>query len=298
MRFIGFDICVESIRPRNTDGDENLPELNGKTGLFIFWGFNTVHDVVFLVVDDSHTIKMLVKKVIENKIGAKNILMANDGREALEILNKNKVDFILCDREMPRMSGDDLLLRVRQHEDWKTMPFIIMTSQGGKDLMTTAAKSGVTHYLVKPFTSGEMEDLIRKSWNATAKRGSDRFSALPPRRLVIKNRNKSMDAKLMDISRTGCLVRMEYHDELRLFGVYELSLEFDTAEKNKTLAFNPLSGVVMRLESDPDNVNGAGKSCQVAIRFNPKAMDKVAEQKLDELVKLLASLSPNIIGDK
>lgn len=257
-----------------------------------------MHDVVFLVADDSPTIQMLVKKVIENKIGAKNILVANDGREALEMLDKNKVDFILSDREMPRVSGDELLSRVRQHKDWKTVPFIMMTSQGGKDLAMTAAKGGVTQFLVKPFTSGEMEDLIRKSWNAALKRGSDRFSGLPAHRLVIRSPNKSMQARLMDISKTGCLVSMEYQDELRLFGVYEVSLEVEKTEKNETLAVNRLPGVVMRLEGDSASMGGAEKLCQVAIRFNAGATDKVTEQRLDDLVRWRASLSPDVIVEK
>jgi two-component system chemotaxis response regulator CheY len=257
-----------------------------------------VHDVVFLVVDDSPTIKMLVKRVLENKIGAKIIHMAGDGREALDILKKEKVDFILSDWEMPHVSGDELLFQVRQNADWKNIPFIMMTSHGGKDFIMTAVQSGVTHYLVKPFTAGEMEDRIRKSWNAAAKRRSDRFSALPPHHLVVKNQNKSFQANLMDISKTGCLLRMEYSDELKLFGQYELSVEFETPEHNKTFAVNPISGVFMRLENDSGNIYAASRLCQVAVYFNPRNMDKRTEEKLDELVKWLASLSPDMIVEK
>lgn len=257
-----------------------------------------LHEVVFLVVDDSPTIKMLVKKVLENKIGAKSILMANDGREALEILKTQKVDFILSDWEMPHVSGDELLFQVRQNKDWKNIPFIMMTSHGGKDFIMTAVQSGVTHYLVKPFTSGEMEDRIRKSWNGAAKRRSDRFSALPPHHLVVKGNGKSFQAKLMDISRTGCLLKMEYSEDLHLFSSYELSVEFETVDKTGSFAVNPVSAVIMRLENDSGNIYATSKLCQAAVYFNPRNLDKRVEQKLDELVKWLASLSPDMIVEK
>lgn len=257
-----------------------------------------MHEVIFLVVDDSPTIKMLVRKVLENKIGAQKILMASDGREALEILKAQKVDFILSDWEMPHVSGDELLFQVRQNKDWKDIPFVMMTSHGGKDFIMTAVQSGVTHYLVKPFTSGEMEDRIRKSWNGAAKRRDDRFSALPPHHFVLKRNGKSYQAKLMDISKTGCLLRMEYNEELKLFGQYEISVEFEAVGGSGTFAVNPIHGVIMRLENDSGNIYSTSKLCQVAVYFNPRDLDKRTEVKLDELIKWLASLSPDMIVEK
>lgn len=257
-----------------------------------------MHDVSFLIVDDSEIIKTLVKKVLENKIGTKVIYTAADGAEALVILKTKKVDFILSDWEMPNMSGDELLFEVRQNKDWKDIPFIMMTSHGSKDFIMTAVQSGVTHYLVKPFTAREMEDRIRKSWNAAAKRGANRFSSLPDHHVVLKTDARSFPAKLLDFSCTGCLLRLEYRDELKLFGQYQLSIEFNSIEHNKSFAVNPVPGTIMRLENDGGDMSGSQKLCQAAVYFNPKAMDKQTEGKLNELVKWLASLSPDNIMDK
>jgi CheY-like chemotaxis protein len=250
------------------------------------------------VVDDSAIIKALVKKVLENKIGAKVIHMAADGVEALQILKTQKVDFILSDWEMPNLSGDELLFEVRQNKDWKDIPFIMMTSHGSKDFIMTAVQNGVTHYLVKPFTAREMEDRIRKSWNGASKRRSDRFSALPEHHVTLKTATRSFPAKLLDISCTGCLLRIEYREDLRLFGQYNISVEFNSTEQNKTFAVNPLAGTIMRLENDSGDMSGSQRLCQAAVYFEPKAMDRRTEDKLNELVKWLATLSPDTIHEK
>ena len=256
-----------------------------------------MHEVKFLVVDDSATISNLVKKVLENKLGAKAIYFASDGQKAIEILKTQNVDFILSDWEMPNMSGEELLYEVRHNDKWKDIPFVMMTSHGGKDFILTAVQNGVTHYLVKPFTAAEMEDRIRKSWNTAAKRSTDRFSKLPPHNLQLKDQEKSYSARLMDISQTGCLLRMEYSVALQLFSRYSISVEFE--KEDGAFAVNPIPAVITRLERDAGDMQRsiAYKLCQVAVYFDPKAMDPEVGNRLKELVKWLSSLSPDMIID-
>ncbi|MBI5178070.1 MAG: response regulator [Nitrospinae bacterium] len=257
-----------------------------------------MREVSFLVADDSPTIRNLVRKVLETKIGANKIFEANDGSEALNILKEQKIDIILSDWEMPNVSGDELLFQVRNSPDWKGIPFIMMTSYGGKDFIMTAIQNGVTHYLVKPFTAVEMEDRIRKSWNAAAKRSTGRFASLPPHMLMIKNKGRSFPARIIDISCTGALINMEYVDELKLFGEYELALEFEAKNPLEQWAISPIYGTAVRLETDASGMHLTSKKCEVALYFNAKAMDKKVEKKLNDLIKWLASLAPDAIADK
>jgi two-component system chemotaxis response regulator CheY len=258
-----------------------------------------VHDVNFLIVDDSPTIITLVRKVLENKLGSHNIHVASDGHQAIEILKSTKIDFILSDWEMPNMSGDELLYEVRHNNDWKLLPFVMMTTHGGKDFIMTAVQNGVTHYLVKPFTAVEMEDRIRKSWNAASKRNNDRFSNLPAHNLLIKDSSKSYSAKLLDLSATGCLIRMEHNSAINLFNRYEMSVEFESIKGDKSYTVTPIPCMITRLERDAGDMQASvsRRLCQVAVYFDPKAMDRTVEKRLNDLVKWLATLSPDTIID-
>ena len=257
-----------------------------------------MQDVRFLVVDDSGTLRKLVRKVLETKLGAKQIFEAGDGAEARKMLEQQSIDVILCDWEMPNVSGDEFLFQVRNSPRWKDLPFIMMTSHGGRDFIMTAIQNGVTHYLVKPFTAAELEDRVRKSWNGAAKRQADRFSALPPHQLMVKVGGKAFAAQVVNISRLGVQLKMEYAESIKLFAEYQLSLEFDSGPGKQPWAINPLFGTAVRMEADSSSIAITNKMCQVALTFGANNIDRKVEDKLNELVQWLASFEPESITDK
>lgn len=256
-----------------------------------------MQDVKFLVVDDSGTLRKLVRKVIESKLGVKQIFEASDGAEARKILEEHSIDIILSDWEMPNVSGDEFLFQVRNSPRWKDIPFIMMTSHGGRDFIMTAIQNGVTHYLVKPFTAAELEDRVRKSWNGAVKRQAERFSSLPPHQLMVKVGGKAFSAQVVNISRLGVQLKMEFTENIRIFGEYQLSLEFDSGPGKQPWAINPLFGTVVRMESDSASMAITNKMCQVALAFGANAIDRKVEDKLNELVRWLASFEPESITD-
>ncbi|MBI5637862.1 MAG: response regulator [Nitrospinae bacterium] len=257
-----------------------------------------MRDVKFLVVDDSPTLRILVRKVLEAKLGVKQIFEAGDGVEARKVLEGQSIDIILSDWEMPNVSGDEFLFQVRNSPRWKEIPFIMMTSHGGRDFIMTAIQNGVTHYLVKPFTAAELEDRVRKSWNGAAKRQADRFSALPTHQMMVKVGGKAFSAQVINISRLGALVKMEYTDSIKLFGEYQLSLEFDSGPGKQPWAINPLFGTAVRMEADSASMAITDKMCQVALNFGANTIDRKVEEKLNELIRWLASFEPESITDK
>ncbi len=256
-----------------------------------------MQNVRFLVVDDSGTLRKLVRKVLETKLGAKYIFEAGDGAEARKMLEEQSIDVILCDWEMPNVSGDELLFQVRSVPRWKDIPFIMMTSHGGRDFIMTAIQNGVTHYLVKPFTAAELEDRVRKSWNGAVKRQADRFSSLPPHQMMVKVGGKAYSAQVVNISRLGALVKMEYTENVKLFGEYPLSLEFDSGPGKQPWAINPLFGTIVRMEADTSNMAITNKMCQLGFTFGANTIDRKVEEKLNELVRWLASFEPESITD-
>jgi two-component system chemotaxis response regulator CheY len=105
-----------------------------------------------LVVDDFATMRRIIKNVLK-QLGFTQILEADDGTSALEVLKENQVDLIISDWNMPRMTGLDLLKAVRDKETTKTIPFLMVTAEAQKDNVVQAVQAGVSNYLVKPFTA-------------------------------------------------------------------------------------------------------------------------------------------------
>ena len=105
-----------------------------------------------LVVDDAAFIRDLVKKAIREMYPNFNLHEAADGRKAQAILKKTAIDVVLCDWEMPEMSGLELITWMREDERYLKTPFMMITSRGERDHVVKAVTAGVSDYIGKPFT--------------------------------------------------------------------------------------------------------------------------------------------------
>ncbi|RPH86806.1 MAG: response regulator [Desulfobacteraceae bacterium] len=114
-----------------------------------------------LVVDDFSTMRRIVKNILR-QLGFENILEADDGMSALDVLRSQSVDFIISDWNMPRLSGIELLKAVRTSEEWKDLPFLMVTAEGQKENVIEAVKAKVSNYIVKPFTPETLAEKIKK----------------------------------------------------------------------------------------------------------------------------------------
>jgi two-component system chemotaxis response regulator CheY len=106
--------------------------------------------ITVLIVDDSRFMRNVVKSYFTEMNIPCVYLDAGDGKEAMKQLKAQKVDLILLDWNMPRMSGIDFLKEVRAMEQYKDLPIVMVTSESAKFNVIEAAKSGATDYILKP----------------------------------------------------------------------------------------------------------------------------------------------------
>ncbi len=113
---------------------------------------------VILLVDDSKSLRSLIRKSLESA-GFDNLMEADDGKHALDILSANPVDLIISDINMPRINGIELLKSVMKNPFLKKIPFIVLTSETHNKTFKKAMQIGATDFIKKPFTR---DDLITK----------------------------------------------------------------------------------------------------------------------------------------
>jgi len=114
-----------------------------------------------LVVDDFATMRRILKNILK-QIGFSNIAEADNGKTALAELKKEQFDLILCDWNMPEMSGLELLQKIRSDDELKDTPFVMVTAEAQKDNILEAVKAGVNNYVVKPFTAETIGEKLKK----------------------------------------------------------------------------------------------------------------------------------------
>ena len=112
-----------------------------------------------LIVDDFATMRRIVRNVLK-QVGFTNMIEADNGKAALKVLKKEKIDLILCDWNMPEMPGIELLREIRSDEELKDIPFVMVTAEAQKDNILEAVKAGVTSYVIKPFTAETAKDKL------------------------------------------------------------------------------------------------------------------------------------------
>ncbi|MDT0295249.1 ATP-binding protein [Mesonia ostreae] len=106
-----------------------------------------------LIVDDEHSQLMLTKEVI-SQAGFK-VTTAKNGKEALQILKKQKFDLVITDIQMPKINGFKLIRKLRKNPKYKTLPIISLS--GKTDLPEDVYyKKGFTTNFIKPFKANEL----------------------------------------------------------------------------------------------------------------------------------------------
>lgn len=138
--------------------------------------------VSVLVVDDATFIRDLVKKGLRDHFPGVQIEEAVNGRKAQQLLGRSTVDLILCDWEMPEMSGLELLSWCREQDAHKTTPFIMVTSRGDKENVVQAIQAGVSDYIGKPFSNEQLITKVKKALHRAGKLQALAASA-PPKML-------------------------------------------------------------------------------------------------------------------
>jgi two-component system chemotaxis response regulator CheY len=118
-------------------------------------------DMRILVVDDSSTMRRIIRNDLR-ELGFRNVITADDGGSAWEIIRRDNIELILSDHKMPGMTGEELLGLVRNHPDYNCLPFIMITAEAFRDNVLAAIKLGVSNYVVKPFSARQLGEKIEK----------------------------------------------------------------------------------------------------------------------------------------
>ncbi len=116
-------------------------------------------DLKILAVDDSATMRRILKNTL-SRAGYTDVVEAEDGVDAWAKLQAGGFNFIITDWNMPNMSGLEFVNAVRESEQFKTIPIIMVTTRSVKDDIIAAMKAGANNYVVKPFTPDTLKEKI------------------------------------------------------------------------------------------------------------------------------------------
>lgn len=117
-------------------------------------------DMPILIVDDYKTMLRIVRNLLK-QLGFENVDEALDGNEALEKLKTSTYNLVISDWNMEPMNGLDLLRQIRTLEDYKNLPFIMVTAESKTESVMAAKDAGVSNYIVKPFNAATLKSKLQ-----------------------------------------------------------------------------------------------------------------------------------------
>ncbi len=121
-------------------------------------GMDRIRVKKVLIVDDEETLTWSMAKSLSKDRDKYEVMVANDGKEALALLKGNKIDLVVTDIRMPDINGLDLLLRVKK--EYPQTKVIIMTAYGSSEIRREANRRGSLYYVEKPFEISEIRKII------------------------------------------------------------------------------------------------------------------------------------------
>ena len=117
-----------------------------------------------VVVDDSPAMRAFIGRVLDLsglEIGRR--LEAENGEEALRLLEDNWVDAVLTDINMPRMDGEELLRRMSEHEVFRLIPVLVVSTDRTEGRIQRMLTLGAKGYVTKPFTPENLREALEQS---------------------------------------------------------------------------------------------------------------------------------------
>ncbi|WP_079204831.1 MULTISPECIES: response regulator transcription factor [Pseudomonas] len=107
-----------------------------------------------LIADDEPNIVISLEFLLEQ--AGYQVLVAHDGQEALEAIERQPPDLVLLDVMLPRLSGFDVCQKIRENPDWQHMRVVMLTAKGREVEISKGLALGANAYITKPFSTQEL----------------------------------------------------------------------------------------------------------------------------------------------
>lgn len=244
-----------------------------------------------LLVDNNAKARTLLSNLLTNRLGCETVLEAANGVEAWQIIEHRKVDAIIANRRLPKMSGLELLVKVRESEAFAKLPVLMILNSSDDEAVAKAVHLGVSDFLVKPFTPHDFVVKYRRLLLNEERRGLPRHQVAAVRSKIslMDKAIGSLCGTAVNLSMSGLLAKMQYSRNLAVYDKVELRIQFFVG-KEEDLS-KTIQAQVVRVEWNlkPQERNTA----YYAFAFNVERPDQ--KKFLEKVLQHLKTTVPPVI---
>ncbi len=118
-----------------------------------------------ILVADDHSLTRSMVKAILRGVGFEHITQAEDGLQAVQQIATGTIDVVICDWNMPKATGLEVLRTIRSDARFQELPFLMLTAEAYRENIIAASHAGVSTYVIKPFTAdvllSKLEEVLK-----------------------------------------------------------------------------------------------------------------------------------------
>ena len=115
---------------------------------------------IVMIVEDSASVRQVLKITLSN--AGYEVREGVDGQDALHKLNGDKINLFVCDVNMPNMDGITFVKKLKEKENYKFTPVIMLTTESEEEKKMQGMEAGAKAWLVKPFQPAQLLSAVEK----------------------------------------------------------------------------------------------------------------------------------------
>lgn len=112
-----------------------------------------------LIIDDDQTVLDIAAAALER--GGYHVLTAANGEDGLDVIDRETVDGVVLDINMPGMGGHDVLKSIRESKTAAELPVMMLTVESATSEISQSIQEGANDYMIKPFTPDSLEQRVQ-----------------------------------------------------------------------------------------------------------------------------------------
>ncbi|MEW6593952.1 MAG: response regulator [Thermodesulfobacteriota bacterium] len=188
----------------------------------------TPKPATILLVDNNAKARILLSNLLTNRLGCETVLEAANGAEAWQIIEHRTVDAVIVNRRLPKMSGLELLVKLRESEPFAKLPVLMVLNSSDDGAIAKAVHLGVSDFLVKPFTPHDFVVKYRRLLLNEERRGLPRHQVATVRSKIslMDKAIGSLCGTAVNLSMSGLLARMQFSRNLAVYDKVDLRIQF------------------------------------------------------------------------
>ena len=113
-----------------------------------------------ITIDDSASMRQMVRLTL--KQSGFDVLEADNGQSAIDLLSKTQVDLIICDVNMPIMNGIETTRRLRAMPNYRRTPIVLLTTESEDNKKMAGRQAGATGWIIKPFQPAQLQKVVQR----------------------------------------------------------------------------------------------------------------------------------------